>query len=266
MGRWAAGLIAIELMLLAGPAASALADARVRFVNALPGAGSVQLTASEGGITETIADDVAFGDIGSYQDVPPGNVVFEVLGPAGRTIAGAEEEVRNRTHYTVVAFGNGEASLALIRDTRASGGEARLRIVQAAPELGEVDVRLDGRRLAQRLGFEEVARYTELDPGSYQLRVTRPGEDGELASARNVSLTAGSSATAFIVGTGGRPVQVITATDRTAAPAGAPATGLGGLAGERSPVVAALLAGLIAAALGAGGYLGLTGRSRGHGA
>jgi hypothetical protein len=60
-------------------------------------------------------------------------------------------------------------------------------------------------------------------------------------------------------------VQLITDTDQVAAPVGAPATGLGGLADEDSSLLMALLAGLLAAALGGGAYLFVTGRSRDHG-
>ena len=75
-------------------------------------------------------------------------------------------------------------------------------------------------------------------------------------------LTAGTSSTAFVIGSAGEPVQVIVASDRVAAPRGAPATGLGGLAGEDSNLVLALIAGLLAALVGAAFYVALTARSR----
>lgn len=253
-------------MLLAGPAASAFGDAQVRFVHAVPGEGPALLNASEGGVTEKIADGVAFGEIGAYASVPSGNVIFEARRSGARKlIAATEENLQNGAHYTVVAIGNGEATLALIRDARARGGEARLRVVQAASELGEVDVRLGSQRVAELFGFEDVAPYTSVDPGTYELRITKPGDGSQIATAGGVSLSAGSSSTAFIIGTSGEPVQVITDTDQVAAPVGAPATGLGGLADEDSNLLIALLAGLLAAALGAGAYLFVTGRSRGHG-
>lgn len=252
-------------MLLAAPAASALGAAQVRFVHAVPGAGAAQLNASEGGVTRTIATGVGFGEIGAYAEVPAGNVVFEARRPGGGLLAAIEERVKNGAHYTVVAIGNGEATLALIRDASARAGEARLRVVQAASELGEVDVRLGSRKVASLFGFEDVAPYAAVDPGTYELRITRPDDGSELATAGGVALSAGTSSTAFIIGTSGERLQIITDTDRTAAPVGAVATGLGGLADEDSHLLMALIAGLLAATLGAGGYLAVTGRSRGHG-
>lgn len=265
MGRFAAALIASQLMLLAGPAASALGAAQVRFVHAVPGEGPGVLHASEGGVTERVAEGVDFGQIGAYAEVPSGHVIFEARRPGGRLIAAAERDLRDGAHYSVVAIGNGDATLALIRDAGARGGEARLRVVHAASELGDVDVRLGDQRVAELFGFEDVAPYTTVDPGVYELRVTRPADGSELASAGGVSLAAGSTSTAFIVGSSGEPLEVITDTDRTAAPVGAPATGFGGLAEEDSALLAALLAGLLASVLGAAGYLAATGRSRGHG-
>jgi hypothetical protein len=83
-----------------------------------------------------------------------------------------------------------------------------------------------------------------------------------LATRGAVTLTAGTSSTAFVVGTAGEPIDVLVADDRAAAPKGAPQTGLGGLADSDSPVLLALLAGFLAALAGAAAYLALTARSR----
>lgn len=251
-------------MLLAGPAAAASEAAQVRFVHAVPGIGAAQLEASEGGITERIATGVRFGQVGSYVDVPAGDVTLEVSHADGRDIAAVEERLERNAHYTVVALGDGERTVLVIRDGRARAAQARLRVVHAAAELGDVDVRIDGRTLEDDLAYQKASDYETLDPGTYDLEVHRP-DNGALAASRGLVLTAGTSSTAFVVGSAGEPVSVVVATDRTAAPPGAPETGLGGLAGGRG-LLAALLAGLLAGGLGIGVYLAVTGRARGHGA
>ena len=55
---------------------------------------------------------------------------------------------------------------------------------------------------------------------------------------------------------------MVVASDRMAAPRGAPATGLGGLADDESHLLLALLAGFLAALAGAAAYVALTARSR----
>ena len=254
MGRWVAALIASLLMLLVGPAASASGDARLRFVQAIPDARDTEVEVSAGGITERIGRGVGFGEVGRYTAVPAGRVTFEL-----RTVGGSTETLRNRAHYTLLAKHD---SLELLRDGRAKGGTSRLRVVNAAPELGPVDVELGDRRVAEGARYGDVSGYTAVEPGAYALNVTNPQDGSTIAARGAVTLTAGTSSTAFVVGTGGEPVEAVVASDRMAAPRGAPATGLGGLADDESPLLLALLAGFLAALAGAAAYVALTARSR----
>ena len=247
-------------MLLAGPAASASGDARVRFVQTIPGAEGVQLEATAGDISQRIGRGVGFSEVGRYEEIPAGEVEFELLEANGRPISGIGERVRNRGRYTVVAI-RGERPLVL-EDGRAEGGTSRLRVVNAAPELGGVDLLLADRSVAEGVGFGDVSDYTSVGPGAYTLHVTNPQDGSAIASRGAVTLTAGTSSTAFVTGSAGEPIDVVVASDRAAAPRGAPATGLGGLAGEDPDVLLALLAGLLAALAGAAAYVALTARSR----
>ena len=261
VGRWVPVLIASFLMLLVGPAASAWGDAKVRFVHTIPGAGLAQLEATEGGITQEVGGSVGFGQIGRYAEVPAGNVSFELMS-GGKALAQTREELQNRAHYTVVAVSDGKPSLMVLRDGSAEGGKSRIRVVDTAPELGQVDVMLGDLSVAEGVSFGDVGDYTSVAPGAYALQVTSPETGSAIASRGGVPLTAGTSSTAFVIGSAGEPVQVIVASDRVAAPRGAPATGLGGLAGEDSNLVLALIAGLLAALVGAAFYVALTARSR----
>ena len=257
--RWVAGLIASLLMLLAGPAASAWADGKVRFVQAIPGPDGVRVEATAGGITQRIGRGVGFGEVGTYERVPAGDVEFELMETNGRQITGASQRVRNRGSYTVVAMRD---QLLVLTDGRAKGGTSRMRVVNAASELGSVDVLLGEQRVAESVGFGDVSSYTAVGPGAYALSVRSPADGSTIASQGAVTLTAGTSSTAFVVGSAGEPVAAVVATDRMAAPRGAPATGLGGLADEDSHLVLALLAGFLAALAGAAAYVALTARSR----
>jgi hypothetical protein len=247
-------------MLLVGPAASAQGAAKVRFVQAIPGPGEVTLEATAGGITERIGSLVGFGKVSRYVNVPAGEVTFELhRDPAPDT---AKETLRNGAHYTVAALSRADQPLLVLQDGDAARGKARLRVVHAAAELGRVDVQLGDRTVADGVGSGAATGYTTVEPGAYALNVTRPGGGSPIAARGAVPLTAGTSATAFVVGTGGEPVQVVVASDRMAAPRGAPATGLGGLAGEDSDTLLALIAGFLAALAGAVAYVALTARSR----
>ena len=247
MGRWVAGLIASILMLLVGPAASAWGDAKVRFVQTIPGARRPRAARDRG--RHRPADRAparVTAKIGSYEDVPAGEV--EVRAPRGRRAAhlhdAASSSATGRTTRSSPMSDKPPDGAPGRRAPRA--GRSSLRVVQAAPELGRVDVRLGDEPVAEGVGFGDVAPYTAVAPGAYALQVTSP-KDGSMISSRGaVTLTAGTSSTAFVIGTGGEPVETIVAADRAAAPRGAPATGLGGLADEDPQLLLALLAGLLA--------------------
>lgn len=247
-------------MLLVGPAASALGAAQVRFVNAVPGAGPAQLSVKG----EGIGGALEFGQVGGYSSVDAGAATFQLrIGASSSTTA--QERLRNGKRYTVIALGGDSEKLRVLSDGPGRPATSRLRVVHAAPELGKVEVRLGDNRVATLLGFESVAGYAPVDPGVYAIRVTRPGGGSTLAARGAVPLTAGTASTAFVIGSGGEPLQVVVAADGSAAPSGAPHTGLGGLSDDGPPFLLALLAGLLAAAAGMAGYVAVTGRSRGGG-
>jgi hypothetical protein len=247
-------------MLLVPPAASAKDVAKVRFVQTVPAQGTLELHATEGGISARVGHPLAFGKIGSYADVPPGNVTFELREPGGGPITEAKEQLKDGAHYTVVAMS--KKQLLVLRDGRADGGTSRMRVVDTAPELGAVDVQLGDQTIADGVGFGDVSGYTGVGPGAYALTVTNPSDGSMLATRGAVTLSAGTSSTAFVVGTAGEPIDVLVAGDRMAAPKGAPQTGLGGLADGDSHLLLALLAGFLAALAGAAAYLALTAGSR----
>jgi len=228
-------------MLALAPVGTAAA-AELRLAHAVPGQGPAALEADgEPG------PEVAFGQVGEYTRVPNGAVTLRL---------GELETEENLTagRYTAVAWRRGDrVMLDLFRDAPAQPGRARVRAINAAGELGEGGVLLDSQTLARSLGPGEAGDYQTVEPGDYQVRVTRPGGGGSPLAEDGVTLTAGTASTALVVGSGGRPVQVVLAADSVAAPAQGPDTGLGGL-DEGTPWLAVLLAALFAGALGGGAY------------
>ena len=254
-------------MLLVGPAASAWGDAQVRFVQAVPGAGALQLEVKYPKGGQQVGGPVEFAQVGTYVSLPKGQATFELSDPPEAGRPSAEQRLKDGGRYTVVAVDGGDVTLLVVlSDGPARPGGARLRAVHVAPELGGVEVRLGDQPVAQLDQFKDLADYTTVDPGAYAVRITRPGDGSTLAAQGGVPLTAGTASTAFVLGTAGEPLQVVVAADRSATPTGAPQTGLGGLADDGPSLLIVLLAGLLAAAAGGVGYLTLTGRSRGRGA
>lgn len=228
-------------MLVVLPVGTANA-AELRFVHAVPGQGPAALEADG-----KAGDEVSYGQVGEYTQVPDGEVTLK-LGDM------QQKETLSGGRYTVVAWRKGDrVMLDLFSDGSAKPGQAQVRAIHAAGELGPGDVKLDSETLASSLAPGEASDYKTVDPGDYELRVTRPGGGGAPLAQSQLNLAAGSADTAIVIGSGGQPVDVVVATDDVAAPSQGPATGMGGLA-DGPPWAAVLLAALAAGALGGAGY------------
>ena len=247
----AVALLALS-MLVAGAAAVEAGAAELRFVHAAPGAGPAVLEIDG----ERIGGPVAFAEVGDYAEAPEERLQLSVRPARGGDPIGGGSGVLGEGRHTAVAWlRDGEFELTVIDDAAGSAGRARLRAVNAAGELGRAAVRVDNRPLGEALSPGEATPYEAIEPGSYSLQVARTGGGGTpLATERDLRLTAGTSSTAFIVGSGGEPVRIVIAADSTAAPERAPETGLGGLGGD-TPWLTLVLTALAAGGLGGGAYL-----------
>jgi uncharacterized protein DUF4397 len=254
--RTAIGLVAVSMLM--APAATAQAKgAELRFVHAAPGAGRAVLEVDG----KKVGSPVAFGEVGDYARAPDGRVELSVVPESGgKALGTGTGELGPGRHTAIAWLRNGKFELSVIDDARAVPGRARLRAVHAAGELGRASVQVDGRSLGQALSPGDATPYEALEPGSYELKVIRASGGGApLAAKPGVRLAAGTSSTALVMGGGGKPVQVVLASDATASPARAPATGLGGLDGG-TDWLALVLAALAAGGLGGGAYRLLTRR------
>jgi hypothetical protein len=249
--RWVAITLVAGSMLVA-PAAVAQEQgvAELRFVHAAPGAGSAVLNVDD----DPAGEPVAYGEVGEYVDAPSGRVRLTVRAEGGgRELGGGTGELGPGRHTAVAWLRGGRFELSVIDDASATEGRARLRAVNAAGELGRALFRLDSQTLGEALGPGEATPYEAVDPGSYEVQATRATGGGAPLAERSVRLAAGTSSTAFILGSGGEPVEIVVASDATAAPERAPETGLGGLDSDTPWLVLALVA-LAAGALGGGAY------------
>jgi Domain of unknown function (DUF4397) len=240
------------IVLLAAPMPAWAGAPEVRFLHAVPGAGPARLVVPHHPplLLST------FGKPSAYHACRPGpaRLLLMVRGnpkpvATGRTTIG-------HGRYTVVAAEEGhKVALRVYRDDGMRPGKARLRVIQAAAEMGRADVRVDGRVIAPAMSGGAATHYASLEPGRHDLEVTRPGgRGGPLANRPGVPLAAGTASTAIVVGTGGELTRFILVSDAVAGPASAPATGFVG--GEDPPGawLAVIGAALVAGALGGAAY------------
>ncbi len=235
-------------MLAAASAAPAFATSQVRLANASPSLDSARIEVFVNGKANPGGAPAAYGEVSPYAKVPSGEVEIRLAGSKSVKVGAS---LVDGQRYTVVAFAKGDGSeLKMFQDSPPKGGSASLRVIHAAPELGAPDVKLGKRTIAEKVPFKSATKYLSVTPGSYELAVTRPGDGGSPIASKNVTLSAGTASTAIIAGSQGKPASIIFTSDGSVTPAGAPETGLGGLAGGGHQWSLILLSALLAGLLG----------------
>src|SRR4051812_12756955 len=144
-------MIVVATMLV-GVSASNAWPLEARLVHAVPGAGSAKLS-----VGDSSTAPVGFGGVSSEVKAPDGKVTLRLLGTADNQTLASTTKTLNGGRYTVVATKSGEnVRLLVFRDQGAKKRLAGLRVIHAAPELGNVDVEADGKPVAKGLAFEDA--------------------------------------------------------------------------------------------------------------
>lgn len=239
-------------MLSAGavPASAAEGESTIHFAHAVPGLGDAELLVNGKEIGRA-----GFGEVTESASVPAGRSQLTLLAPGDVTVRSTQAFEAGKA-YTLVGMAGGEgAEVRSFEDDPARPGVARIRLIHAAPELGEPDMVLNGRTLVDSMQYTEATRYWTLKPGDYQLRAEDPAT-GKAVLSTGLTLTDGSTQTALVVGSSGEQADIVLAQNDVAAPAGAPATGLGGLLPNGPDWLAALVAALAAGGFGLAAWAG----------
>jgi hypothetical protein len=240
--------------------ASAAGSGYVRLAHLSPDtpAVDVYLRSQSGSIPEKTFPGVAYGALSDYLRLPAG-VYAVAMRKAGAAKTSApvlttQVTVANGAAYTVAGVGRyADLGLRVLRDDLKlpTGGDAKVRIVQASVRAPVLDVDVDsGPSIADDVAFATTTDYRQVHPGKWTLKV-QPSGGGE-ASTLPCTLAGGSVYSLLILDSkdGGLRAQLVTDAGRSGVvPAGGVATGAGGAGGSGWPG-ALLLAGLAAALTG----------------
>jgi hypothetical protein len=203
----------------AAPASAAAArrdTALVRMVHAIPSGSTVDVTADD----MRMFEGVSFRDITSYKEVAGQRYAFALRGagtPAnGEPLARNSEGLDDGEYYTVFALpgDDGQPTLRVVEDDHEvpEAGKARVRVVHAAANAGELDVVVAGQQdaLISGVDFRAVTGYDEIDPQVGELTLRTHGGTTAVANLGNVSLEAGKTYTIVVVGGTGSKAAVET--------------------------------------------------------
>src|SRR5215213_10235560 len=189
-------------------------QARLRVVNAVPDAPAISLGVA--GTDDPLVDGVQFPNPSDYQNINPGTYDLDVRNAdSGETLLAAPGiQVDAGQVYDLFALGqaaNGSVQLLPLVTPVATACSATLgigqptdsclRVINAAPDAGPVDVYIGESPIAEGLKFGAASTFTAAPNGEQQLRIVPAGAPVDQAVIdMTQGLTAGSAAEIIVSG------------------------------------------------------------------
>ena len=169
----------------------------IRFVQATPSQGNSNVL-----IDSTTAANVNYGAATAYLTETQGSHHIQIE-PNGSATTYVDQtlSLTNGTLTTMVVTGvapNITAPQFTDENTVATTGDASIRIINAAPNMGPADVYIvsSGTSIANlsptvaNLAFQAGTTYQDVAPGSYEIFLTAPGTKSSFTSTGTITLTA----------------------------------------------------------------------------
>jgi len=178
----------------------------VRFVQAIPDVASVDVYAND----MKIFTNAAYATVTPFKELTDDDYTFRIR-IAGQDMAVplalGDEDVDAGKHYTVVAIrkvNSAKAELFIFSDhlVAPTAGSAKLRLINASPNAGELDLYTPGSKdpLFSGVDFEKATGYEEIKPMVGQLDVHREDEKTALFQLPISSFDAGKVYTVIVLG------------------------------------------------------------------
>jgi hypothetical protein len=178
----------------------------VRFVLAIPDVASVDVYAND----MKLFTSAGYASVTPFRELPDEDYTFRIR-IAGQDmsvpIAVGDEDVDAGEHYTVVAIrkvDSAKAELYVFSDKLVApkAGSAKLRLINASPDAGELDLYTPGSKdpLFSGVDFEKATSYEEIKPMVGQLDVHREDEKTSLFELPINSFDAGKVYTVIVLG------------------------------------------------------------------
>ncbi|MCS5732138.1 DUF4397 domain-containing protein [Herbiconiux daphne] len=180
-------------------------DGWVRVAHLSPDTKSVdvKLTALSGGAVVSELDDVAYGAVSPYIDLPHGIYVISMVpsdAPTGTApVIQQSVEVKPGQPLTVAAYGkNADLDTAVFPDdlTPPAAGQARVRVIQASTTAKSVDIETTtGTAITTDAQQGTATGYSSVAAGPWTLDVTAD----TTSSTAQIDLASGAVATLFVL-------------------------------------------------------------------
>ncbi len=271
LAGWLAVVLACAVPAAASTAAGAAGGAYLRLAHLSPDTPRVDVYVTAFGRPDFSVrlDGVGYGDVSEYQRIDPGEYTVAMrpagASPATEPVISTTLTAADGRAYTVAGLGR-FADLALrVLDDEISlppKGQARMRVVNAAPHAGDLTIKREGTAVIERAAFGNASSYVYVPAGPTTLTVAPLDAS---PTDLPITLEAGGVYTVLVLEKDGTLSAGVRQDARgsSVVPHGAVETGLGGPAGgDPGPVLALLAAATIAATTLALTTLALTTRRR----
>jgi Domain of unknown function (DUF4397) len=214
-------------------------NALVRVINAVPGTKAIDVFADD----QKVFEGVSFKSVTPYKELSDNRHSFRVR-EAGKDneqpIAENSEGLSGGKHYTILILPNqnDKATVSIIDDniTAPPDNKAEVRVINASPDAGEVDIvdKSANKKVFSGVNFQSNTRYTALDPTKTTFEVRQEGQDKPVLTVPNANFEKGKYYTIIVAGhTKGMPkLQALMVEDQLA---GTPATASNDKAQSQNP-------------------------------
>jgi Domain of unknown function (DUF4397) len=185
-------------------------NALVRVINTIPGNKAFDIYADD----QKIFESVSFKIVTPYKELSDNRHSFR-LRSAGEGLSGGK-------HYTIVVMPgtNGQATMYVLNDnlTAASDDVAKVRVINASPDAGELDVieKQQNKELFSGVNFERGTSYANVNPMNTTLEVRQEGQDKPIVTVPNAKFEKGKYYTIVVTGNvkGGPAIQTLMVEDQ----------------------------------------------------
>jgi hypothetical protein len=180
-------------------------NALVRVIHAIPGGPSVDVFADDA----KVFTGIAFKTTTPYKEISAERHTFRIRTAGQDTaqpLAENSEGLSDGKHYTVVAWADtdGKPALYVVDDDLVppSSGKAKVRVIHASADAGEVDVyaREGNKKLFGGVNPLKATSYSEFDPMSGTIELRPAGKSNAVLTIPNARFNAGDIYTIVVVG------------------------------------------------------------------
>jgi len=182
-----------------------LDNALVRVINTVPGTTSFDVFADD----QKVFEGISFKSVTPYKQLSDKRHTFRVRHAGqdnAQPVAENSEGLSGGKHYTIVVMPgtNDKITLYVLNDniTPPPAEKAKVRLIHASPDAGEVDVvdKQGNKKLFSGVNFEKQTSYMDVDPTKTTLEVRPKGQDKAILTVPDANFEKGKFYTIVVAG------------------------------------------------------------------